>query len=100
MKEYKHTKNIKGIDLSNKELAIRVGDLYYDSLSDFLNDLSEKLNQDAILDKNRGREKLSNELFEASANIKKASKNIDIAWNICEPYVKKWFDDNGVKNNR
>lgn len=89
-KEYKHTKTIKDIDISNKDLAIKVGDLYYDSLVEFLDALSEKLYEDGIADKNRGREKLSNSLFQASKDIKKASESIDVAWNICEPYVKAW----------
>lgn len=94
--EYKHTKTIKDIDISNKDLAIKVGDLYYDSLVEFLDALSEKLYEDGIADKNRGREKLSNSLFQASKDIKKASESIDVAWNICEPYVKAWHKKNGL----
>lgn len=97
-KEYKHTETVKGIDLDNKELAIRVGDLYYDSLVEFLEALSEKLNEDAIADKNRGREKLSNSLFKASEDIKKASESIETSWDICEPYVKAWHEKNALEN--
>lgn len=96
-KEYKHTKQVKDIDLDNKELAIRIGDLYYDSLSEFLQDLSQKLHEDGIADKNRGRKKLSDSLFQASEDIKKASESIDVAWDICEPYVKQWHEKNGLK---
>jgi hypothetical protein len=95
-KEYKHTKTVKGIDLDNKELGVRVGDLYYDSLVEFLEALSQKLYEDGIADKNRGREKLSNSLFQASKDIRKASESIDTAWDICEPYVKAWHDKNGL----
>lgn len=96
-KEYKHTKTVKGIELDNKELAIRVGDLYYDSLVEFLEALSEKLNEDGIADKNRGRKKLSNSLFQASKDIKKASESINTAWDICEPYVKEWHEKNDLE---
>lgn len=100
-KKYKHTQTVKGIDLDNKELAIKVGDLYYDSLVEFLEALSEKLNEDGIADKNRGREKLSDSLFQASKDIKKASESIDTAWDICEPYVKAWYQkqDNVIIGN-
>lgn len=96
-KEYKHTQKVKGIDLDNKELAIRVGDLYYDSLSEFLEALSEKLHEDGIADKDRGRSKLSNSLFKASEDIKKASESIDIAWDICEPFVQSWHNKNNLE---
>lgn len=82
------------MDITNKDLAIKVGDLYYDSLVEFLDALSEKLYEDGIEDKNRGREKLSNSLFQASKDIKKASESINTAWNICEPYVKAWHKKN------
>jgi len=96
-KEYKHIQTIKGTDLDNKELAIRIGDLYYDSLSEFLEALSKKLHEDGISDKNRGRKKLSDSLFKASEDIKKASESIDLAWDICEPFVKSWHNKNNLE---
>ena len=96
--QYKHTQTIKSCDISNKKLAQEIGDLYYDSLSDFLKELSKKLELDSIADANRGRKKLAKNLLQASKHINEASKNIDTAWDICKPYVEEFFKDK--KSNR
>jgi len=93
--KYKHTQKIKSIDISNKELANEIGDLYYDSLSNFLKELSIKLKSDANADYNRGRKKLAKSLYEASNYINLASKEIDTAWDICKPYVDEFLAKNG-----
>jgi len=98
MNNFKHTQQIKSCDIDNKTLANEIGDLYYDSLSEFLQELSKKLELDSISDRNRGREKLANSLKSASIHILSASKEIDIAWNICKPYVDNFFKEN--KSNR
>ncbi len=86
----KHTKTVKGIDLDNLELAERVGDLYYDALTEFLNGLSDKLQQDELADRKRGRVKLANELEQGAECLAQAAKHIGVAWDICEPYVQRW----------
>lgn len=93
--EEKHTDKVKGLEFDNHELANRIGDLYYDSLSDFLMALSEKLHRDGLADHNRGRMKLANELGASAEHIAEAAKHITVAWDICEPYVKQWKADNG-----
>lgn len=75
---------IEWIDFNNSELAEKIGDLFYNSLSDFLGHLSEKINKD--LESNT-------ELLEASKLIKKASSNIQEAWDICEPYIRTDFPE-------
>lgn len=97
-KEYKHTQTIKSANIDNKTLAVEVGDLYYDSLSEFLRELSVKLANDAKADSKRGREKLANSLKMASSHILEASKYIDTAWDICKPHVKEYFKTK--KSNR
>ena len=93
--KYKHTQTIKSLDIDNKKLAQEIGDLYYDSLADFLKELANKLKEDATADQNRGRKKLATNLFNASNHIEQASKEIDTAWNICKPYVEEWLKENG-----
>jgi len=93
--KYKHTQRIKSANIDNKKLATEIGDLYYDSLSEFLVYLSKKLEQDYIADRKRGREELANCLLEASNSINEASKHIDKAWGICKPYVDRWLIDHG-----
>ena len=83
----KHKKTITNYSGTMTELVEDIGDLYYDSLTDFLNLLSEKLEKDSLKDRERNRIKLSNFLKYASENIKQASSNIDDAWKICKPFM-------------
>lgn len=98
MDNYKHTQKVKGIAIENKELAERIGDLYYDSLSEFLTMLAEKIYKDSEADKNRGREQLAHELQECANHLSEASKNIANAWDICAPFVAEWEKKHGKSN--
>jgi len=93
--KYKHTQTIKSCPIDNATLAKEVGDLYYDSLALFLAELAKKLKSDADADSKRGRKKLANALYQASKDIESASKEIEKAWEICEPFVKEWLVKNG-----
>ncbi len=83
----KHKKYLDNYKEGFEKLSIELGDLRYDSLSEFLNLLSKKLDKDSLADKDRNREKLSYELLEASKRLKEASENTDKAWIICKPYM-------------
>ena len=85
----KHTDHIKSYPGSHKELAENLGDLYYDSLADFLQQLSEKMKQDGDADNRRGRPELAAELLACSQHLQEAAKHIDTAWAICRPYIDK-----------
>jgi hypothetical protein len=91
---FKHTQKIKSIDIDNTTLANEIGDLYYDSLGQFLDALSSKLLEDSLQDQKKGRLKLATSLKNASASIKEASKEIRIAWDISSPHVKDWIKEN------
>lgn len=84
----KHKKTITNYSGTMTELVEDIGDLYYDSLTDFLNLLSEKLEKDSLKDRERNRIKLANFLKSASENIKQASSTLDDAWKICKPFMK------------
>jgi hypothetical protein len=92
---FKHTQNIKSIEIDNETLAKEIGDLYYDSLAEFLTALSKKLALDGDADAARGRKKLASHLHEAAKHIAEASVHMDKAWDICAPFVKEWSDENG-----
>lgn len=94
----KHTTHVKGFDGSNAELAEKIGDLYYDSLSDFLSALSEKIRADGDADLGRGRKKLAKELYACAEKLDAASTNIATAWDICSPHVDAWLKENGHSN--
>jgi len=70
------TNKIEWIDISNEELAEKVGDLFYDSLSSFLSNLWEKIDNKEI-----------------SKLLDEASKNIITAWEICLLYVSHDFPE-------
>ena len=96
---FKHTQIIKGVGLSNKEVADRVGDLYYDNMAEFLKHLSDKLHVDAIADEKRGRKKLANHLKNGSKQIQKAQTEIQNAWDICAIPTMKWMEENGCNKS-
>ncbi|WP_444926770.1 hypothetical protein ACJJI4_01220 [Microbulbifer sp. TRSA002] len=91
----KHTSKVKGFDGELNQLAENVGDLFYDSLSEFLSDLSEKLENDSKADYGRGRKVLAKELHESSVSLRLASENISRAWDICSPFVDEWMEKKG-----
>jgi len=70
------TEKIEWIDISNEELAEKVWDLFYDSLSSFISSLWDNINNKEI-----------------SKLLKEASINIMNAWNICLPYVSYDFPE-------
>ncbi len=85
----KHPTKLKNHDKNLEELANELGDLRYDALSDFLVFLSQKLEKDALADKEINRIQLANNLKNASISIKESSESIQKAWKICEPFMKE-----------
>lgn len=92
---FKHTMKVKGVGFELDELANRIGELYYDALSNFLHQLSWKLERDAKADQERGREKLALSLQESTKHIQKSSESIQKAVGIVNPHVFKWEVENG-----
>lgn len=83
----KHTHTINNYHGTMEQLAEEIGDLFYDSLADFLHLLSEKLHRDANADLARQRFKLGGHLKECSLHLERASHEIQRAWTLCEPHV-------------
>jgi predicted esterase YcpF (UPF0227 family) len=94
-KHFKHTSHVKGVGLSNVELANRVGDLYYDDMAVFLEVLSSKINLDAQADKKRARVKLFKALSESAKHLQISADSINSAWDICKTPTLKWMLQNG-----
>jgi len=94
-KQFKHTTTVKGIGLSNYELAQRVGDLYYDDMAEFLKYFARKLSMDAFSDEAKGRVKLADSLNNASKSINEAKEHIQKAWEICAIATIRWMEKNG-----
>jgi len=92
---FKHTMKPKCVGLPNDILAEHLGDLYYDALSDLLANLAHKLNKDAKADENRGRKRLSDNLYNAAYSLENASTSIHKAWDNCKVPTLKWLDAYG-----
>ncbi len=84
----KHKKDVAGVS-DMKVLAEMIGDLHYESLLQFLRDLSIKLELDGFKDQQAGRTNLGNHLMYASENITVAADFMDAAWQISKPFMQE-----------
>ena len=85
----KHTTHVKNYAGPHEQLAEEIGDLFYDSLADFLRLLAAKADRDSHKDEVRGRQKLAAELQACADHLNQSALHIDAAWKICEPHVRK-----------
>lgn len=85
----KHPKNIKGFNGSLEELAKSIGNMTYDQTALFIEKLADDIMGQSVADYNRGREKLSNELYHTANELYKARDKMRSSWKICEPYMNK-----------
>jgi len=83
----KHPKNVGEYTDMNK-LAEDIGNLHYDTMYELLRNLAKKLGHDCLNDQSAGRQKLANELSEASNAITDAACYIGTAWEISKPFMK------------
>lgn len=80
-----HETQIPGFAID--ELAVKIGDLRYDALAEFLQKLAQKIEADAQKDGGRGRVKLATCLYNTAQGLTDCSQYIEKAWVICEPYT-------------
>jgi len=86
----KHPKFVKGYSGSLLELAQAMGKMSYDQLAVLVDALAKDLATQAQADLElRGRKKLAKNLIAAADHLNKAKASIDLAWQICEPYMPK-----------
>jgi len=98
---FKHTTKVKGVGFELDELAQRTGDLYYDDLALFLEELATKIKSDALADKARGRVKLARNLSQSASLLQDSAKEISSAWDKCRVHTFEWMKKNGFnKINR
>lgn len=71
--EFKHTHDVRGLNIDNTELAKTISKLNDFDISEFLEKLSQKIQKDWEADKWRWKIKLAGELFACAENLKKAS---------------------------
>ena len=83
----KHKHDVENYQGTKQQLAEEIGNLFYDSLAEFLDLLSAKIEKDSKADEARGRVKLAANLHECAIKLTEASADISKAWKICEPYM-------------
>lgn len=96
---FKHTTKVKGVGFELNELANRVGDLYYDNLAHFIEELAKKIKSDATADKKRGRVKLADSLFKSVIFLQESSKELETAWLSCKVGTVRWMVTNGFNKD-
>jgi hypothetical protein len=84
----KHKTYLEPNDGDLTQLAENLGDLRYDTLSEFLGLLSDKINRDAVKDKERGRQRLASSLFSCQAQLKESGKHIEMKTPICSIIIQ------------
>lgn len=84
-----HETTIKKYDGTLKDLANDMGDLQYDALAKFLEYMATKIAEDGAKDRARGRTQLAKCLEKSADLIGKSTKEMEKAWGICEPYMKR-----------
>lgn len=82
-----HTTKIERYQGSLRDLAEDVGNLQYDALSEFLDELSDKISRDQKKDSERGRSILAGHLWMVVSHLDKAKSASDQAWEICRKYM-------------
>jgi hypothetical protein len=82
----KHPLKIEGFTL--EDLAREIGNLRYDKLADFIQHLSEDIENQADKDKGAGKIKLANELYSAALRLNRVKERVYEAWIISEPYMR------------
>jgi hypothetical protein len=84
----KHQNKILKYSGSFVELAKDLGCMRYDVLADFIKSLGDDLACQAKADRERGRVKLASQLEVAAKKLYEAKDKMNLAWKICEPYMK------------
>ena len=84
----KHPRHVEGFEGSLDELAKSIGSMTYDQTSSFIEKLAEDIRGQADADLSRGRKKLASELYATANKLYSARDKMDLAWKICEPYMK------------
>ena len=84
----KHPRHVEGFKGSLDELAKSIGNMTYDQTASFIEKLADDIKRQADADLSRGRKKLASELYKTANKLYQAKDRMDLAWKICEPYMK------------
>lgn len=82
----RHSKQVAGVS-DMKLLAENIGDLHYETLSEFFGHLERKLISDGDADYKAGRKQLGKMLCEAGYGVETARIFMEQAWQISKPFM-------------
>ena len=82
----RHTKDVAGVT-DMKMLAEMIGNLHYETLTELLGRLAEKISLDGHKDEEKDRVKLSEQLYYVAGYLSKASIHSGWAWEISKPFM-------------
>ena len=83
-----HPIEIKEYKGNLEDLARELGNLRYDYLNEFLEDLELDLRRQADKDKESGRVQLAERLYATADSLAVTRHKLDEAWKVCKPYMK------------
>lgn len=84
----KHPREVEGFEGLLDQLAKSIGSMAYEQTAYFIRKLADDIKRQADADSARGRIKLASELYSTANKLYEAKERIDLAWKICEPYMK------------
>ncbi|MFA7707948.1 MAG: hypothetical protein WCX73_03290 [Candidatus Pacearchaeota archaeon] len=84
----KHPKTVKGFTGSLEQLAKSIGNMSYDQTGIFIEKLADDIVKQADEDIKKGRKNLAIKLYATAEKLYRAKDKMDLAWKICEPYMK------------
>ncbi|MCL5018301.1 MAG: hypothetical protein M1416_00845 [Candidatus Pacearchaeota archaeon] len=88
-----HPDKIEGYNGTLEDLAKEVGNMSYDKTAEFIGKMASNIAKQADEDFKKGKIKLALQLYKTANNLYSAKKEIDLAWKICEPYMKNSNQD-------
>ncbi|MEK6940474.1 MAG: hypothetical protein AABW49_01070 [Nanoarchaeota archaeon] len=84
----KHPQEVEGFKGSLDQLVKSIGNMTYDQTALFIGKLADEIKRQADADSARGRTKLASELHATADELYHARDKMNLAWKICEPYMK------------
>jgi len=84
-----HPDKVESYNGTLEDLAKAIGNMSYDKTAEFIEKLADDIERQADEDYKRGRIKLASKLYKTIYELRKAKKEMNLAWKICQPYMKK-----------